>query len=249
MEEQIPSEKQELIAEVVGFSIPKLWFTFLELIIRPGQTISAYCDGFRTKYVSPVTYFLLSNGVIYFLTKSTGLFDQILTISFPGDQEFADAIIDIARKAKPSITVDKIEKIQRIVNPSLEFIMSKEGMFSVSFPIVILVQWLFYKYYRKRFLHHLYFMLYVSAQINILTLPFFIPIYFTPTLLWPITLASLPVAVYIYLYAERKFYPNITSKTLAMRTIGQIPVCTILLLGWYYIVFGITIFIKIIFFY
>jgi hypothetical protein len=45
--EKSPSEHQEIIDEVVGFNISKLWTTCKELTINPGNMVASYCDGLR----------------------------------------------------------------------------------------------------------------------------------------------------------------------------------------------------------
>lgn len=241
MENQTSSEKQELIEEVVGFNFHKLWFTFKELTFRPGETVSNYCDVVRTKYVSPVTYFLLAYGINFFFAKASGMLDPLMKIGQPESGKTSstgmlDGFMNGFKVGNPSITEAEFENQKILFASTFDFLSTKEGILLISFPIIILVQWFFFKKFRKVFLHHLYFVLYVPAQINLLTIPLMFPVFFSQVLYLPVSIAIAAMSVGIYLYAEYKFYPAITVGNIAARTIGQFVAGLISYLIWFCLV-------------
>lgn len=210
MEEQPISEKQELIEEVVGFNFRKLWFTFKELTVRPGETIAAYCDGIRAKYVSPITYFLLTYGLNFFVTHL-----------FVKNDDLAKSFEEGYKLGNPSATNEKFQSLMAFIKPGFEFLQTKEGMVLSYIPILIILQWLFYRKYRKSFFHSFYFCLYVAAQTNLLTIPLIMTLgWSTPAKVLLVTTSLLSVA--FYFYAIPKFYLGITVSQIALRTFGQI---------------------------
>lgn len=240
------TEKEELIKEVVGFDFRKVWTTFKELTVRPGETVAAYCDGARKKYISPVTYFLVAYGINFFVAKLSGMLNYSLNTdhSAPGKTSpggMIDSIIYGAKMGNPNITNEEIENITTLLAPSFEFVSSKEGILILTFPVIMILQWLFFRSFRKPFLQHLYFLLYVSAQINLLTIPLMIPFFFTQSLLWFTTVTTLAVSVGIYFYAELKFYPRITFGDIIIRTIGQVAAGAIPFFIWFCAVLAVTI--------
>jgi len=243
--ERSSSEKQEIIDEVVGFNIRKLWTTCKDLTLYPGDTVANYCDGSRSKYLSPITYYLLCYGLNFFLAKLLGVFNynplngSVITHS----NNMLEAFMTGIKLQDPSITNERIEKIINIVSPAFEFLSSKEGLLLTSLPVFIVMQWLFFKSFRKPFLHHVYFLLFISAQINLMTIPLLLPLLFTYSFYWTLSIGTIVLATVFYFYAELKFYPRITMTDIFWRTTLQIITGIIPYFIWLSTVLLISIFI------
>ena len=233
MEEKVPSEKAELIQDVVGFSFHKLWTTFKELTLRPGQMVGAYCDGNRSKYVSPVTYFLLAFGLWFFIASFPG----ILPVTKTTGKGLLEFFTTGFRLVNPDISSERIKALY----DSAELIeKSKEARIISRLLGLILFQWLFFRTYRKRFLPHLYFSLFVLAQIDFLSLPLFIPVFFDPSFI-RITMSVVPVVgAAVYLYAALNFYPGLTIISLVLRAAGLYVAGFIFFFLSYFIVMGVS---------
>ncbi len=241
MEEKAPSEKQELITDVVGFNFRKLWFTFRQLTFRPGETVADYCDGERKQYVSPITYFLLAYGIGFFITKLSGLMryyyqDGRLVQSHQNDS-FTRMFVTGYKLGNPTATDEHVQEIITWVTPGIEFISSKEGGLLIYLPITLLLQWLFYKAFRKSFYHNLYFLLYISAQVNLITIPIILILGWAPSMFGWLFLLFVGSTVAFYFYALPKFYTGIRVEQIVIRTLGQVIVGIAPLFLWFMILF------------
>ncbi len=224
MEEKINSEKAEMVAEVVGFDFRKLWVTCRDLTVRPGETVAAYCDGARQRYLSPYSYFLLTFGINYFLTKTTGILSNpgAATTAADAAPSYYDLFLDGYMKGNPNATPEKAQKLFGMIQYGFEFMMSKEGMIITTLPIMVLLQWLFYRAYRKSFFQNFHFLLFVSAQTNLLTAPLVLVLWWSPESVYWLALVTMVLAMPFYFWAVSRFYPKITSDQIILRTFGQV---------------------------
>ena len=247
MEEQPLSEKQEVITEVVGFDIRKLWTTVKELTLRPGSAIADYCNGKRQSLISPITYFLLTSGLNYFLTKISGMMEFYpkngKMVQAAGENGYVQFFQMGYKMGSPTATDEQVLEAIELIKPGIDFISSKEGMMLTTLPILVVLQWLFFRKYRKSFLHNLFFLLFITAQINLLTIPLiFIPALF-PSLLTLVFIGIIIFTMVFYFRAMPTFYTNITTDQIILRTIGQFAVGLVPFIIWFCIVFVGAIFI------
>lgn len=227
--ETAQSDRQEIISEIIGFDFSRLWATVRDLTIKPGKVAAEYCDGQRKRYLSPITYFLLVYGAVFFAVSLTDIQDQSLARSRSLYENSKQQYLPFATEKK-QLSPEEQQKLHADVRKAQEFLMSKEGTLIIGLPLMLLFQWLFYKRYRKSFYHHLYFMLFVSAQLNILTFPL------TFTLVNPaLTAASIVILCIVlfgfWLYAEFDFY-DAPKGTLVLRKIWQMLAMTIPSILW-----------------
>ena len=222
MENQPPSEKDELVVDAVGFKPKKLLSTLKELTLRPGQAMTGYCEGSRSLLISPITYFFLAFGLNYFLTfLNPGVMDSMVQV-----QKITDAF-ENGLRADGSMDEEKITQFMAALQRTLSFVFSKEGMLLTTWPIIALFQWLFFKKYKKRFIHHLYFLLFVFAHANILTLPLIALVALSPALLTATLVAGSIATLAYYVYAQHQFYRlplmDMLGKTAIMFVAAAIP--------------------------
>lgn len=228
--ETAQSDRKEIISEIIGFDFNRLWATIRDLTLKPGKVAADYCDGQRKKYLSPITYFFLVYGLVYFSFSLTGLQSQFLeqgrTLYENSKQQ---QVVPYGLKPK-QLSPEEQAKMESNIREAQDFLMSKEGSLIVALPLMVLFQWLFYKKYRKSFYHHLYFLLFVSAQLNLLTLPL------TLTLLVPeLVVASWVIMCILlfgfWLYAEFHFY-HASKSELVLRKFWQMLAMIIPSLVW-----------------
>jgi hypothetical protein len=251
-EKESISEGAEIAEEVVGFDLKKFWYTFRDLTLKPGQMIAAYCDGDRMAYVRPITYFLVAWGAVFFLTSASDFLNKSISKGnqVPGIETNedlnnpAEGFINMMKASDPNMSAEKIERLTSSINGSYEFLFTSQyGMLLILIPVFLPLQWLFFRRYRKSFIHHLYFYLYASAQLNILTLPALMLVYLAPSLSTLIlTLISILVLLFYY-YAEFKFFTGISIKQLIVRNVAAIAISIIPLVVWLCMVWFITFFI------
>lgn len=154
------------------------------------------------------------------------------------------AFIEGIKINDPNITEESIVKINNTFGQAFEFLSSKEGLLLIILPIFILMQWLYFKQFRKPFfLQHVYFLLFVSAQINLLTIPLLLPLLYSYSFYWTLSITTLVIAAVFYFYAELKFYPRITISDIIWRTTLQVISGIIPYIIWFLAVLLTTVFI------
>lgn len=205
------SEKQEVIQDIIGFDFTRLWATCRDLTVRPGQTIAAYCDGDRAKYISPITYFFLVYGIVFLLMNVLHLPDMLVA---QGEQY--GQLYEINRASQDDQSNKTISEIN---DRLIEFMKGKEASLIITFPIVILFQWLFYRRFRRSFFHNLYFVLFAFGHITLLTAPLIIPMAHPPAYKWSMLLMLIITFAY-WIMAELRFY-NLTLKQAIVRKLWQ----------------------------
>lgn len=192
------SEKQEVIQDIIGFDFTRLWSTFRDLTIRPGQIISAYCDGDRSKYISPITYLFLTYGLVFLLMNVFNLPDIFF--------EKGRSLYEVPGSSPNSQAVnDSQENVNRVIDRIIEFMKSKEASLIISFPVFMLFQWLFYRRYRNSFFHNFYFVLFTFGHITLLTALLMIPMAHPSGYAWGMALSVLATFAY-WVKAELHFY-------------------------------------------
>jgi hypothetical protein len=219
MEEPKPkSEKNEIIEEVIGFRVKKFVYTFKQLLLRPGESVASFCDGNRNDFVKPITYFIFCWGISYVIATASAGFELGFNLGHKmagGETDVnlanpSEDLLTAFHKANPEIPKEEFVEVTNALGKGVQFITSQQGLLLSFFPVMVLFQWLFFKRFRKPFHEHLYFFLYCTAQINILSIPFIvITVLFPSTYFLIVSMISIASIIYL-LRAEYEFYQPIT---------------------------------------
>ncbi len=241
MEEGKINEKEEIVTELIGFSLKKLWHTIVELTVRPGQTIAAYCDGERNRIVTPITYFVLTFGMGFFVMTNTGLMDNSINLGYSLYTGTPERNFESYRNRLPTeLSDEEVSKFMDITNSTLAFVTSQKGMLIQIIPVWLLFQWLFFKKYRKPFSHHLYLLMYTGGHSYLLTAPLMIPLFFSEALVVPILTITSLFGIGYYFFAAIKFYPGLRADQFVELTVKQILASIIPGIIWCCLVIAIT---------
>jgi hypothetical protein len=126
------------------------FYTFKELIIRPGHSIRGYLEGKRIRHFRPLAYLLLLSTISTLVDK---LINKIVVKEYLAK--------DITVTVQHSFFQDYI---------SVFFILM--------IPIMSLVSWLIFKYQKYNFWEHLLLETYIVAQFNIVLIIIHFGLYF-----------------------------------------------------------------------
>ena len=75
-EEKKTNGLKEVTKELLGWEDNKLFRTLNHLTTRPGQIVTAYCKGEKSKYLSPVVYFFAVTALNIYIVTTSGLLDN-----------------------------------------------------------------------------------------------------------------------------------------------------------------------------
>ncbi|MGB0526081.1 MAG: DUF3667 domain-containing protein [Flammeovirgaceae bacterium] len=168
-----------------------LWFTTKELMVRPGKVVRDYLHGAQINYTKPVQFFFLTTALVFIALGFSDLYQQNVT-SF--EQGFNYGYGD--GKEIPSHVKHYIAQISFWIKDIRIFIIS-------SIPIyALLFQWMFRRA-KLNYAEHVIFLLYATAQSNLIALPFFVlGAYVEPMI---IQVGALFSVIYI-VWATQQFY-------------------------------------------
>jgi hypothetical protein len=123
------------------FHIDKgFFFTFKELIVRPGHTIREYLDGKRVRHFRPLAYLLLLSTISTLVQKACFYFQQKELLA---------------------------KGIQATIHQSF-FSQYISLFFMLMIPIMSLASWLVFRYQKYNFWEHLLLETFIVAQFNII---------------------------------------------------------------------------------
>ncbi|HBK87366.1 MAG: DUF3667 domain-containing protein [Cyclobacteriaceae bacterium] len=218
MESNVQDEKKEVVSELIGFDLGKLKNTVVDLTLRPGPAIAEFAQGDRSKYLTPITYYLLIFGFSFFLDSVTGVGEYVLKRSEMGNS-FVKGIEQAEAIDGTVIVKDKAALTDQINTDVQSFMARREVQLLLMLPGLLLCQWLFFRHTGKSFLHNAYFALFTMSQYVLLVLPFYVLFYISRDIFYFTNLTvSLVVPVIYCTYAGVGFYP-MELKKLALRNV------------------------------
>ena len=210
MDEKKTTEREEIITEVIGFSPRKLRTTFLDLLLKPGLAIAAYSDGDRSKYISPIAYFLISYGGSFIIYELSGYYSHMHE---KGEIAKMISMFDSSFQSNPELR----EAFLR----SFHIVFSKNVILLFSVPAYFVSWWLVFRRFRKPVLNHVYFFLFISAQAGFLMLlPHLILFWsfsFTTVLLW----LDRVIGFVLFFLAAKVFYRISYTQTIVRVLVSQ----------------------------
>lgn len=184
-----------MLTETIGFHPKKLWYTFRGLMIRPGQVIIDYCSGDRKESMTPVSYFLVAYGFSYMVAEVTGFFTWA---NGRGNYYQLAELFKDSFSSNPRLNVAFLK--------ALPIVFSQQVFWFVYVPSIVLSWWLLFRMKKKPFIHHLYFVLFVSAQINIVTWAPKLYRLFSHSGQWMVDWFSLIFSTAFFVVAAKSFY-------------------------------------------
>ncbi|HQQ99056.1 MAG TPA: DUF3667 domain-containing protein [Cyclobacteriaceae bacterium] len=200
-------EKKEVVSELIGFDLGKLKNTVVDLTLRPGPAIAEFAQGDRSKYLTPITYFLLVFGLSFFLDSVTGVGAFMMQRGEMG-KNFVQGIEQAEAMDGNVIIKDKAALSDQINTDVKAFLERKEVHLLLVLPGLLLCQWLFFRRTGKSFLHNAYFALFTMGQYVLLILPLYVLFYVSRDLFYFVNMSlSLVFPVVYCTYAGVGFYP------------------------------------------
>ena len=218
MEGNIQDEKKEVVSELIGFDLGKLKNTVVDLTLRPGLAIAEFVQGDRSKYITPITYFLLVFGLSFFLDSVTGVGEFMMQRGEMG-KNFVQGIEQAEAIDGNMIVKDKAALTDQINSEVKSFLERKEVHLLLVLPGLLLCQWLFFRRTGKSFLHNAYFALFTMGQYVSLMLPLYVLYFISRDLFYLANMyLSVVVPVIYCTYAGVGFY-SLDLKNLAVKNI------------------------------
>lgn len=186
-EEKKTNGLKEVTKELLGWEDNKLFRTLNHLTTRPGQIVTAYCKGEKSKYLSPVVYFFAVTALNIYIVTTSGLLDSMIKI--PTLSKLGTDTSDVPGSTN-----------------MLLFLTSETGQKTVLLPIQLLLTWLFYKKYNRSFKENSWFTLYILGHGLLLSLPLLILYwYITKDSGLSITISSI-IELGYWIWASKQFY-------------------------------------------
>lgn len=207
MEKARPAEKEEILVELVGFHPKRLWNTIKGLLTKPAQVTNDYCIGERKSYLSPIAYFILTYGLAYLILELSG--------HLGSDGSIAELTkgFENAFKSNP--------KLHDAFIKAFYIVFSKNVFLFVYIPSVMTSWWFLFRKHKKSFIHHVYFILYIAAQINLFTLPVNSLYFWMENDSTLVTWLSNIISSIYTIYAAKQFYDISYTQTIIKVLLGQ----------------------------
>ena len=230
-EEKKTNGLKEVTKELLGWEDNKLFRTLNHLTTRPGQIVTAYCKGEKSKYLSPVVYFFGVAALDYFINSISGFMDFTLKSNSESLRKtfsnpiFANSGIDV------SGILDQMNSV-------FSFMISDTGQNITQVPIFLLATWFLYKRYNRSFKENSWFALYTLGHVTLLSIPLILYWYITKDMFlnnW----VSFIIGLGYWVWTSKQFYNLTTRKAillgiLMLATLGLImtfvPIIMILIM-------------------
>lgn len=203
---------QEVTQELLGWEDNKLFRTLNHLTTRPGQIVTAYSNGEKSKYLSPVVYFFGVTALVTYIVSTSGLLELMLKSN------------PIASK----LGIDT-SKYPEELNNVLSFLFSETGQKIIFLPIVLLLTWLFYRKYNRSFKANSWFALYTAGHAALLSTPIILYWYITKDLVLYSAIGSLVELTY-GIWASKQFYNLSIGKAIILRIMMMVTVLLIFII-------------------
>ncbi len=241
MDPEKQNEREEIVADALGFHPKKLLTTFKALNFKAGESVTNYCHGDRTTLMRPIPYFLLFMGLATFLLGITGAAEELRQFvqTMLGDAEagtshdIGDTIGDALRK-EPSWSTAEIEKLSHAIRVGENFLGSMQGRILLLLPVYVPIQWFLLRKHKPRFLHHLYFYLFTAAQINAWDVPLLLIFPFVPGVSITLMFVMSLLAVIYLFYSAYRFFEGITVTQLVMKSVAGLALAVVPMMIWYF---------------
>lgn len=211
-EEKKTNGLKEVTQELLGWEDNKLFRTLSHLTTRPGQIVTGYCKGEKSKYLSPVVYFFGVTALVTYTVSISGLLDVML-------------------KANPILSKFGIDtsNIPDEITNTLSFLLSETGQKIIFLPIVLFLTWLFYKKYNGSFRENSWFALYTAGHATLLTTPLILYWYITKDLVLYSAIGSI-VEIAYGIWASKQFYNLSLGKAIFLRIMMVVTVLVIFMI-------------------
>lgn len=187
---------KEVTREIIGWEDNKVFRTLRYLTTDPATVVKAWCDGDKTKFLSPVVYFFAIAAIEAYVASASGLFDSLYAANTASLRE--------AFAASQFKDLD-VEELITKYNNTFGFIFSETGQKLVMLPLVLLFTWLFYKRHNPSFKDNSWFSLYMLGHLTLLSLPLVLYWYLTRDMVVYTAIGFLIAFVY-WTWASKRFY-------------------------------------------
>lgn len=184
-----------------------LWRTVVGLTRNPGKVVREYVDGQRKKYFGPARYMISLLALQWLVYAGLGL----------GKSGMADSQLE-----------GLSEKQLLVVNTMRSFLDAHlDKMIYVVMPIYPLYLKLFFRKQRRTYLEHLVFIMFVSSQVNLLTIPLSPLLLYSQLLHTSITIC---ISLVFFCYAAVVFYgTTVLSGSIRMFFAGMTFILTVMI--------------------
>lgn len=187
---------KEVTREIVGWEDNRVFRTLRYLTTDPATVVRTFCDGDRTRFLSPVVYFFAIAAIEAYIASVAGFFDvlfasntETLRQTFSGPQ-FSDM---------------NVEELISKYNSIFGFIFSETGQKIILLPLILLFTWLFYRKHNRSFRENSWFALYILGHLTLLSLPLILYWYLTRDMVLYSATGFL-IAVIYWVWASMRFY-------------------------------------------
>jgi hypothetical protein len=231
MDEKKANGLTEVTKELIGWEGNKIFRTLDHLTTRPGEIITEYCKGERSKYLSPVVYFFGVEALKSYLISISGLSGFLLTTKM---EELKRALLSLSsERSTHNLTTN--ETTTSNLTGFFSFFISELGQKLIMLPILLLLTWLFYKKLNSSFKENSWFALYTAAHASLITLPLILYWYLTRDAVLFSRLGTAVSSIYL-IWASMQFYRITIGKALVLRILLYLTVIVTLSLTSFLIV-------------
>jgi hypothetical protein len=199
---------KEVVNEVIGLEHNKILATIKYLTINPSQVVSEYCKGEKTKYLSPVVYYLGVESLKSYLFSVSGFSDYVLKIK-----------VEEMRVKILSLTNLSDQLGNHTMNDFFIFFAGEIGKKIITLPLLLLLTWLFYKRQNNSFKENSWFALYSAGHASLLSLPLMLLLWYTLGYSSIITTSFITISLLYWAWASIGFYNIKFVKAIVLRTL------------------------------